>query len=282
MPPGFRGVFLAVDAPSAPNLYRGADRRERVREPHSPREPGIGRLCRVPTVDNGEPLVDLRQECPGLVVIACPTFARASIARLLNDAQALLPAGHRLRVSTALRTFEQQADGYWRHFQKLQEQHPEWPLSILRRQANKFWHPPDTRAVPGHCTGGAVDVTLLGPDGEPLDMTSARREGRSTDATYSADLTETARAHRALLIRVMTLAGFSNCYDEWWHWSYGDAGWASRLNRPHALYGKVAEVPAPALRQIEERRRERERQAAAQRAEEIHSSPSLTAAAEEA
>ena len=29
-----------------------------MRLPHSPREPGIGRLCRVPTVENGEPLVD--------------------------------------------------------------------------------------------------------------------------------------------------------------------------------------------------------------------------------
>jgi D-alanyl-D-alanine dipeptidase len=233
-----------------------------MRVPHSPREPGIGRLCRVPTVENGEPLVDLCRECPTLAVTACPTFARASIARMLNAAQALLPEGLTLRVSTALRTLEQQAEGYWAHFKKLKEQHPDWPPAILRREANKFWHPPDTRAVPGHCTGGAVDVTLLGPDGEPLDMISPRRESRDTTPTYSAELTETARANRALLIRVMTKAGFSNCYDEWWHWSYGDAGWACRLGMPHAVYGMVSEIPALALRQIEERRLAREREAA--------------------
>jgi zinc D-Ala-D-Ala dipeptidase len=237
-----------------------------MRVPHSPREPGISRLCRVPTVENGEPLVDLRRECPGLEITACPTFARAFIARMLNQAQALLPDGHRLRVSTALRTLEQQSQGYWGHFNKLKEQHPAWPLAILRREANKFWHPPDTRAVPGHCTGGAVDVTILGPDGVPLDMTSPRRVGRDTTPTYSADLSETSRRNRDLLIHVMTEAGFSNCYDEWWHWSFGDAGWACRLDLPNALYGMVSEVPEEALRQIEARRLEREREAAEQAA----------------
>ena len=60
----------------------------------------------------------------------------------------------------------------------------------------------------------------------------------------------------------MTEAGFSNCYDEWWHWSYGDAGWARRLCLPHAIYGLVANPPPEALRQIEERRLAREREAA--------------------
>jgi zinc D-Ala-D-Ala dipeptidase len=239
-----------------------------MRVPHSPREPGIGRLCRVPTVENGEPLVDLRSECPELAITACPTFARVSVARMLNAAQTPLPTGHRIRVSTALRTLEQQSEGYWKHFEKLKSDHPEWPLAILRREANKFWHPPDTRAVPGHCTGGAVDVTILGPDGEPLDMTSPRREGRDTTPTYSADLTDGARADRELLIRVMTEAGFTNCYDEWWHWSYGDAGWACRLGRSHALYGLVQEVPVEALCQLEERRLAREREAAGRKAAE--------------
>lgn len=239
-----------------------------MRVPHSPREPGIGRLCRVPTVDNGEPLVDLREACPELDIVACPTFAREGIAWMLNQAQALLPAGNRIRVGTALRTLQQQSDGYWGHFNKLREKHPEWPLATLRREANKFWHPPDTRAVPGHCTGGAVDVTLLGPDGEPLDMTSARREGRDTTPTYSAWLTDAARANRELLIRVMTGAGFTNCYDEWWHWSYGDAGWACRLGQPHALYGMVTDVPPEALRQIEARRLARERETAEREAKE--------------
>jgi D-alanyl-D-alanine dipeptidase len=228
-----------------------------ARLPGSPREPGISRLCRVPTAECGEPLVDLREVCPDLAVIAVPTFARASVASMLNEAQSRLPS-HRIRVSCALRTLDQQSRGYWRHFQRLQEQHPGWPRAILRRETNKFWHPPDTPAVPGHCTGGAVDVTLLDASGDPVDMTSALREGACTQGTYSRYLTPGARANRQLLICAMTEAGFSNCYDEWWHWSYGDAGWAVRLGHPHAIYGLVIDVPAEARRQIEERLREEE------------------------
>jgi D-alanyl-D-alanine dipeptidase len=172
---------------------------------------------------------------------------------MLNQAQALLPSGYRIRVSAALRTLEQQSRGYWRHFRRLEEQHPEWPRSILRREANKFWHPPDTSAVPGHCTGGSVDVTLLDPSGEPADMTSTDREGACAQATYSRFLTQRARANREALIGAMNSVGFSNCYDEWWHWSYGDAGWAVRLGRPHAIYGLVIDVPALARQQIEEK-----------------------------
>jgi D-alanyl-D-alanine dipeptidase len=220
--------------------------------------------------------VDLRWDCPDLEITACPTFVRESVARMLNLAQSRLPPGHRIRVSTALRTLEQQSEGYWNHYRKLQQKHPEWPLAILRREANKFWHPPDTFAVPGHCTGGAVDVTLLGPDGEPLDMTSARCEGADTIPTYSAFLTEAARMNRELLIQVMTEAGFSNCYDEWWHWSYGDAGWACRLNQPHAIYGMVTEIPPEAHRQLEERRLAREREAAEKAAGEGDSDQNST------
>ena len=66
----------------------------------------------------------------------------------------------------------------------------------------------------------------------------------------------------------MTAAGFTNCYDEWWHWSYGDAGWACRLGHAHAIYGWARDVPDEALCQIEERRREREREAAEREAAE--------------
>jgi D-alanyl-D-alanine dipeptidase len=224
-------------------------------------------------VECGEPLVDLREQCPGLVVIAVPTFARFAVATMLNEAQALLPDGYRIRVAAALRTLEQQSRGYWRHYRRLEEQHPEWPRSILRRETNKFWHPPDTTAVPGHCTGGAVDVTLLDPSGEPADMTSASREDACTQVTYSRYLTDRARSNRDALVRAMSDAGFSNCYDEWWHWSYGDAGWAVRLGHAQAIYGLVIDVPALAREQIEQRLREEEDRAAETPGETATKSP---------
>src|SRR5262249_7515928 len=83
------------------------------RHPRPPRHRGATRLCRVPPIECGEPLVDLRAACAGLEIKACPSFARESIARMLLHAQRLLPPELRLRVSTALRTLEQQSNGYW-------------------------------------------------------------------------------------------------------------------------------------------------------------------------
>ena len=215
--------------------------------------------------------MDLRTACPGLEIKACPSFARESVARMLNHAESLLPPDRRLRVSTALRTLEQQSNGYWKHYRALEEKHPAWPRGILRREANKFWHPPDTAAVPGHCTGGSVDVTLLDAAGEPLDMTSTIREGAGTYATFSRYLTPIARANRDVIWQAMTAAGFSNCYHEWWHWSYGDAGWACRLGHSHAVYGLILDVPEEALLQIEERRRASEAAAADDKAKQSDS-----------
>src|SRR5262249_44385124 len=116
-----------------------------------------------------EPLVDIRLHCPDVAWTEgiCP-YLRRTVAEMLNRAQASLPAGYRLKVGTALRTLTMQSSGWDGYFQKMKEAHPAWPLSALRRATNKYFAPYDQKAPPGHCTGGAVDVGLLGPDGNPL------------------------------------------------------------------------------------------------------------------
>lgn len=42
-----------------------------------------------------------------------------------------------------------------------------------------------------------------------------------------------------MLHDAMVTVGFSNCRDEWWHYSYGDAGWAVRVGEAQCFYGKV-------------------------------------------
>ncbi len=53
------------------------------------------------------------------------------------------------------------------------------------------------------------------------------------------------------MVEAMLGAGFSNCRDEWWHYSYGDAGWAVRLQEESCFYG-LAEL-APDLYAEQER-----------------------------
>lgn len=220
----------------------------------------IRELDRIKIVECGEPLVSLAERCPDLILTDEPDrsggprlfFLRETVVQMLCEAHRRLPEGHRLKIWSAYRT-----PGYQRHiydevYKRFREAHPEWPENILRRQTNRFVHPPDAKTPPGHCTGGAVDLTIVGPDGEELDMTTPfgvePPERMLTAETYSPKIDETARRNRRLLLEVMTAVGFTNYAGEWWHFSYGDSGWAWRLGRRTAIYGLVE--PTEEVRQI--------------------------------
>jgi D-alanyl-D-alanine dipeptidase len=204
-------------------------------------------LNRIPIRENFEPLVDIREHCPKVIAHrGILPYIRRGVADMLNKAQSLLPPGHHFRVHTALRTLEMQSEMYWRHYKDLQEKHPDWPKSALRRANNKYFAAPDVKAPPGHCTGSAVDLAIVSPDGHNLDMTSPSK-GWDAAYTFATNLSDDALYNRKMLIDAMFAAGFSNCRDEWWHWSYGDNAWAVRTGNSIACYGLIR-PPTPHTR----------------------------------
>lgn len=205
-------------------------------------------LNRIPIVDNGEPLVDLRETNPELSFgDYCLPYVRSAVADALKAASKNLPEHLDLRIYTALRTLQQQADMYWGNYNRAKEQHPTWPTSTLRRMTNRFFAPPDAKAPPGHCTGGAVDVALLRRDtGEALDMRSPI-EGWKSAPTAVHGLSPEAAENRRILCFLMYSTGLSNCHEEFWHWSFGDSAWAARVGAPAACYGLI-EPPEGATR----------------------------------
>lgn len=199
----------------------------------------IAALNRVKILETGEPLVDIRDFCPEVQVRedSC-SYLRRTVAEMLNRAQKNLPPGHCFRVGTALRTLRMQKRGWDSYFQRMKEEHPAWPLSALRRATNRFFAPYDQPAPPGHCTGGAVDVALVGPDGELIDVSSPL-EGWDAAYTWTDRLTPQAKANRMILVHAMLDAGFSNCREEYWHYSWGDSAWAVRVGEKTCPYGLV-------------------------------------------
>jgi len=213
----------------------------------------VSELVKIPIEDNGEPLVDIFKVCPQLHWMEkSPRFdfprsglAREGVALMLRNAQSLLPHRLRLTIVGAFRPFEIQKKMYETAGAELREQHPDWDDELLTEYLNVFSAPPIWETPPPHTTGGAVDLGLIDEAGERLDFVSPFEMGWDSAPTALAGLTSQARANRDLLSRVLLESGLTNFPGEWWHWSYGEPGWALRVGKPIALYGAVPENQIP-------------------------------------
>ena len=106
---------------------------------------------------------------------------------------------------------------------------------------DKFWSPiSDNISLnpPPHSTGGALDLSIVDTNGLELDMGTKIDEFVESTRSDFKDLNSTCRDNRALLLDVMSFAGFTQLPTEWWHFSFGDQIWALE-NNSDAKYGLI-------------------------------------------
>jgi D-alanyl-D-alanine dipeptidase len=213
----------------------------------------VAELVKIPIIDNGEPLVDIFKVCPGLRwAPKSPRFdftrsglARSSVADMLRHAQEALPHGLHFQIVGAFRPLEIQRQMYEAARAEVVAQYPDWDEELLTEYLNVFSAPPISDTPPPHTTGGAVDLAIIDEHGERLDMVSPYEIGWDSAPTAIDGLIPEAAANRALLVRVLTESGLTNFPGEWWHWSWGEPGWALRTGHVVALYGAVPEDELP-------------------------------------
>ena len=89
----------------------------------------------------------------------------------------------------------------------------------------KLWHAlpdPDYVADPrigsNHSRGVAVDLTLVDGGGRPLDMGTGFDEMTERSHHARIDLDAEQQRNRALLLGIMTAAGWEHYRTEWWHY----------------------------------------------------------------
>ena len=156
----------------------------------------------------------------------------------------LLPGDFSLFVFESFRPKEVQLERFNFKLKQLQEKFPNLETSEIERRARLGIADP-RHGVGPHQTGGAVDVTILDKNNEPLDM--------GTDWAEFNNYTPTKNWHklicrkngftimknRALLLKVMKDSGFVNYPGEWWHYSYGDQAWATYTGNKNAFYSET-------------------------------------------
>ena len=203
-------------------------------------------------IENHEPLVDVRDHARSLRILRPQviTYVRRQVAEMCELAARKLPNGIYLGLIEGWRPMERQQRIWDYVWSCAEEAFPDRNYVALRRTVCRWVAPTDQKAPPGHCTGAAVDVWLVDDKNEPLDVTSPFNRFNSAP-TYAFGLTEEASRNRMLLVDTMLSVGFSNCRDEWWHYSYGDAGWAVRTAQKTCSYG-AATMPIELYSELEE------------------------------
>ena len=178
-------------------------------------------------------------------------YLRERAAKMLYEVIELLPDGLGLCIWDAWRPFalQQELFDIFRDIVIEQFGLAELPEEErLKVIAEYVALPIENRDTPPfHTTGGAIDLTLIGPDGRVLEMGTAFDEIADATSTLwyedAAHVGDDPRAkeiqrNRRLFYHAMTTVGFVNTPYEWWHYSYGEADWACATGQPARYNGR--------------------------------------------
>lgn len=129
---------------------------------------------------------------------------REAAAALTRAAALAAGIGCRLKIYDAFRPVEAQ----WRLWERLPD--PDYVA--------------DPRTGSCHSRGVAVDLTLCdAASGAALDMGTGFDDMRPQSHHGRGDIPAAAQRHRALLLGIMTAAGWRHLATEWWHYQLPDA-----------------------------------------------------------
>lgn len=177
---------------------------------------------------------------------------RKEVAEMLQKVAKLLPDGYKFRIWDAWRPFELQKELFVSYSAKLIETFNLANETIIEQEEfveNYVARPiSDKKLPPAHTTGGAIDLTIVGPEGKELNMggefdsfdLSTRAGYFETDTVNEIPNADKIRKNRRLLYNIMLDAGFTNLPSEWWHFEYGDKNWAYVTKKP-AIYDGIFE-----------------------------------------
>jgi zinc D-Ala-D-Ala dipeptidase len=178
-------------------------------------------------------------------------YVREGVAQKLVFAASQLPAGYRLLIWDAWRPLSVQQALFDGQCQVLREQSPTLSEEEVRRQAETYVSIPSNHILhpSPHYTGGAVDLTLADTHGRPFPMgtefdafsLSSRTRALEDPIEKGNHLNkeeQQALYNRRVLYHTMITSGFTNYYEEWWHFDYGDQFWGA-VSSNTAIYGPI-------------------------------------------
>jgi D-alanyl-D-alanine dipeptidase len=212
-------------------------------EKPSPAEP-VSRLRSIKIVECSDEMIDFLSLSPRIIFdkphfkYRRETVLRRPMAERLAAAANSLPPGFLLAIIEGWRPPHIQRRMYQAIWNRFAKDHPDWSPTRMKRTVNRYSAPMDRRVPPPHTTGGAVDIMLADATGKVLNHSAPFMPFAENTFSFDAPgLSPEARRYRDIMAEVLIPLGVTNYPSEYWHWSYGDQGWAYRGGHPNAIYG---------------------------------------------
>ncbi|WP_082337364.1 M15 family metallopeptidase [Lysinibacillus sp. FJAT-14745] len=213
-----------------------------------------------PTIrENGEPFIQIGEEHSRIFINPIyyqqkipnslqAIYLRQSVYERLTQALLLLSKNYSLIIYDGYRPFQVQQFLFTSFSKQIAQRFPHLTEQEVVRETRKYVAFPSighAHFAP-HLTGGAIDVTLGDLDGNALNLGTAFDEISEKSATrYFEQHPEEdweACVHRRLLYNCMTMVGFTNYSEEWWHYDFNNVSWARRVGAQEASYGAVEAI----------------------------------------
>jgi predicted amino acid racemase/D-alanyl-D-alanine dipeptidase len=142
-----------------------------------------------------------------------------------------------LIIRSVWRSFEHQRLLWEEKVEFMQREYPKLEMEEIKENVSYFIAPP-TKSL--HSTGGAVDALIYDLKNDCV-MDFGTNEGLNIDLNdkcypYHPFISSHAKRNRELLINLFEKEDFVVDLKEYWHFDYGNAGWAIAKGENHAFY----------------------------------------------
>ncbi len=150
--------------------------------------------------------------------------------------------GKKLIIRSAWRSFEHQQKLWDQKASFMKKKHPEKTIEEIDEIVSRFIAP---KRQSTHSTGGAVDA-LIYDLRKKCVLDFGTNDGLHIDLNEKCypkhpDISQEAKKNRQLLMKLFEDEDFVCDYKEYWHFDYGNIGWAVEKNKEYANYGILKE-----------------------------------------
>lgn len=172
-------------------------------------------------------------------LVRAPIFEK--IGRI---SQSLEAEDKRLIIRSVWRSFKHQRILWENNAKALKRKYPKMDMDEVNKLVSYFIAPEKKST---HTTGGAVDALIYDLKQDRV-MDFGTNDGLKIQLSkkcypYYPELTDEAKSNRALLIGLFEAEDFVVDLKEYWHFDYGNAGWALEKGKDYAFYGILEKAP---------------------------------------